>query len=196
MTGDGTGTYDNRSTAAATDGSYTDVFASHVNFTWNLVFKGTSFTPGAENGLNAPRSLAGQASASVTYSDTPEQNASCAGPVNDTGTDGSPSMSFAEFPQDGATKALDFTVQLMGGSNLTWPSTCDSSWATFPDSRPAPGRRAHARRRRCARRNLRAGRRPWARHARQPFSYPVDDFAPPVVKQATPHQGSAGTTAR
>ena len=68
----------------------------------------------------------------MTYSDTPEQNASCAGPVNDTGTDGSPNMSYAEFPQDGATKALDFTVQLMGGSTLNWPSTCDSSWATFP----------------------------------------------------------------
>jgi hypothetical protein len=187
---DGTGTYDNRITVVATDGSYTDLFASHVNFTWSLVFKGSSFTPGAENGLNAPRSLAGQASASVTYSETPEQNASCTGRVKDTSTDGSPNMAYAEFPQDGPTKALDFTVQLTGGSNLNWPATCDSTWSTFPDAdRLLVGARMPiAVARRTGIYELGGDHGP-DMHA-QPFSYPVDDFAPPVVKQATPHQSS------
>ena len=84
-----------------------------MDFTWNFVFKGFSFTPGADYGLNASQPPAGQASAGATYSDTPAQNASCAGPMKVPSSDGSPNMAYAEFPQDGPTKALDFTVQLV-----------------------------------------------------------------------------------
>jgi hypothetical protein len=191
VTADGAGTYDRGLTAAATDGSYTDAFTSHVNFTWSFDFKGTSLTPGADNGLDTAQSLAGQASASATYSDTPEQNASCAGPMAVPGGQGSPNVSYVEFPHDGATKALDFTVQLVPGFDLNWPAACDSNWATFP----------------AADRLLVGARMPIAvalregiyelggnhgpdMHA-QPFSYPIDDVSPPVAGQAIPQQSSS-----
>jgi hypothetical protein len=191
VTADGAGTYDRGLTTAATDGSYTDAITSHVNFTWSFDFKGTSFTPGADNGLDTPQSLSGQASASATYSDTPDQNTSCAGAMTVPGGEGSPNMSYVEFPHDGATRALDFTVQLVPGFDLNWPDACDSNWATFPAAdRLLVGARmpiAVA---------LREGiYEPSGNHGpdmhAQSFSYPVDDFSPPVVGQAIPHQSSS-----
>jgi hypothetical protein len=191
VTAAGAGTWDSRSTTTATDGSYTDTTAAHVDFTWSFSFKGSSFTPGAGNGLDAPGSLTGQASASATYSDTPEQNASCAGPMKVPSTDGPPNVSYAEFPQDGTIRALDFTVQLLNGFDLSWPPDCNSHWATFPQ----------------ADRLLLGARMPVVTAVRygiyelggdhvpdmhaQSFSYPVDDLAPPVVGQAQPHQSSS-----
>lgn len=191
VTAHGSGAYDSRATTAATDGSFTDTYTSHVTFTWNFAFRGASFSPGSDNGLDAPHLLTGQASAGVAYSDTPEQNATCAGPVKDTSRDGSPNLSYAQVPEYGATKALDFTFQLAGGANLSWPSGCNSDWATFPD----------------ADRLLVGARMPIAvasshgiyelggnhvpdMHA-QPFSYPVDDLANPVVGRAKPHRSSS-----
>jgi hypothetical protein len=162
-----------------------------VDFTWNFVFKGFSFTPGADYGLNASQPPAGQASAGATYSDTPAQNASCAGPMKVPSSDGSPNMAYAEFPQDGPTKALDFTVQLVNGLDLTWPAACESVGATFPTAdRLLVGARMPVA---VAVRNgiheLGGDHTP-DQHA-QPFSYPVDDLAAPVIKQSMPHQSSS-----
>jgi hypothetical protein len=101
-------------------------------------------------------------------------------------------MSFAEFPESGKTKALDFTVQLVAGFTLNWPSRCDSNWATFPEAdRLVVGARmpiAVALRNGIY--NLGGDHSP-DMHA-HPFSYPVNDLAPNVVKQAEPHQSSGG----
>ena len=192
VTSEGSGTWDSRSTATATDGSYTDANTAHVNFSWSFDFKGTSFTPGADNGLDAPGSLTGQASASATYSNSPDQNASCAGSMNVPGSDSPPNLSYVELPQEGTPKALDFTVELVNGFDLSWPSACDSVGATFPE----------------ADRLLVGARMPIATAVRDgiyelsgdhvpdmhagSFSYPVDDLAPPAAGQAHPHQSTSG----
>jgi hypothetical protein len=100
-------------------------------------------------------------------------------------------MAYAEFPQDGPTKALDFTVQLANGLDLTWPAACESVGATFPTAdRLLVGARMPVA---VAVRNgiyeLGGDHTP-DQHA-QPFSYPVDDLAAPLIKQSMPHQSSS-----
>jgi hypothetical protein len=197
VTATGSGTWDSLTTQAATDGSSTNTFTTHVGYSWSFGFNGPSAKPGSGGGLTARPSLTGTASASATYSANPGQNTSCAGQMNDTGRgfQGSPRLSYAPVPQEGKAKALDFTVQLAGG-DMSWPSpACSSDWAEFPDATrllvgarmPAAAAVHYGLYQPVAKLT---GYHPPDLRA-QPFDYPVDDQAPSVVSDATPYQHSS-----
>jgi hypothetical protein len=190
--GTGAGTDDYQSTATATDGSSTDTYKTLASFSWNLVFgRGRPLQLSDGESYGAKRSLEGQASATVSYSDNSTPNTSCAGAIRDTGGDQSPDMSFAAFPHEGRTKALDFTIDLVGG--LSWPSGCNSDTSVFPeDDRFVVGARMPiAVALRTGIYNPGGDIAP-ALHTR-PFSYPVDDLDPQIAAIAKPHQSSSET---
>lgn len=194
VTADGSGAWDSLTTQVASDGSSTNTFTTHVGYSWSLAFNGPSTRPGSGAGVIARPSLTGQASASATYSDNPQQNTSCAGQMNDMGHgfNGSPRLSYAQVPQEGKVKALDYTVQLAGG-DMSWPSSaCSSDWAEFPDAtRLLVGARmpvATAEHYGLYQPTTKpTGYHPPELHA-QPFDYPVDDQAPSVAGDANPSE--------
>jgi hypothetical protein len=192
-TGDGSGTFAYQDSTIADDGSgETWTYSTQANFTWNFNFAGGHVLKLGDGSANAAPSLTGQITAGTTDSLDPTNDASCSGPVNDTHSGVSlPSMSFAEYPHEGKTQALDFTVFL--ADQLSVPSSCSSDWATFPESgRFVVGARVPID---VFERNgffTVGGLSAPQLLSAEPFDVPVDDQAPTAVRDAQPHQ--AGTT--
>jgi hypothetical protein len=188
VTTDGSGSYVYQDTTAADDGSDTWAYNTRASFSWQSNLGRGKVLKVNDGYATGSPALSGQISAGITDSADPTQNASCAGAVKDVGGGvESPTMSFAEYPHEGKTTALDFTFDLV--DRLSLPSTCSSDWATFPeDSRFVVGARVPiAVLERDGFYSTGGLNAPQLLTA-QPFDVPVNDTAPTAAKSAEPHR--------
>jgi hypothetical protein len=190
-TGDGSGTYVYQQTTAANDGSDTRTYNTQASFSWSFTYAGGHVLNLGNDTANASPSLAGQMSAGTADSSDPTQNAQCTGAVKDGGGGLEvPNMNVAQYPRDGKTKALDFTLALV--DRLNWPSSCNSDWAIVPgDSRFVVGARVPVSVLESDGFYNPGGLKGQPNLNGQPFDLPVDDMSPTAAPDAKPHQGSS-----
>jgi hypothetical protein len=188
VTSNGSGTYVYQDTQVS-DGDPTAVwtYSTHASFNWNFSYAGGHVLKLDDGGANAAPSLSGQISVNSTSPSDPPNT--CSGPVTDTrGGVSVPSMSFAVYPHEGKTKALDFRAEL--ADQLALPSTCSSDWTTFPeDQRFVVGARVPID---VFERNgffSTGGLNAPQLLSAVPFDVAVDDQSPVAASDAKPHQG-------
>lgn len=189
VTSDGSGSYLYQQTTTADDGSDTLTYNTQAGFRWSFGLAGGRVLKLNDGYAKGSPSLSGQISAGTTDAADPTQNASCAGPVKDVGGGVQPpTMSFEAYPHEGKTTALDFRFDLV--DRLSWPSSCNSDWATWPgDDRFVVGSRVPLPVLQSNGFYTAGGLKAKQLLSARPFDVALDDTSPIAAPDAQPHQG-------